>query len=149
MIMYKKFDLFFGFFVIGVFCWFLYSVLVSTLSFSRSYITINANFSSIDGVMEGSVVVISGVKIGEVASVKLDGENFLANVVIKIDGNLKIPTDSIATIESAGLIGAKHIAIYPGSDQTNLKNGDKILQTTGSVNIEKLINNFVSSGFSK
>ena len=147
--MYKKFDLFFGFFVIGVFCWFLFEVVASSVKLSSSYKTLNAVFSSASGIGKGSSVRIAGVKIGEVAEITLDKKQFTAVVNMKIDSKFQIPTDSSASIQSIGFIGEKYVEIVPGIDDSNFKSGDKIVMTQSSPNLEKLINFFVSSKSTK
>ena len=143
--MYKKFDLFFGFFVIAVFCWFLYEIVSSSLRLSGSYKNLNAVFSSASGIGKGSSVRIAGVKIGEVADIMLDKKHFTAIVKMKLDASVQIPTDSSASIQSTGFIGEKYIEIEPGMENSNFKSGDKITMTQSSPNLEKLINLFVSS----
>ena len=147
--MYKKFDLFFGFFVIGIFAWFLFVLLSGFFSLSVKTYKINATFLSADGVIVGSEVKIAGVKIGEVDSVKINGKTYSAEVEMKISSKYKIPTDSSANIVSSGLLGGKYIEIVPGFDDTNLKNNSTMTKTQSGVNLEKLISAFASGGLGK
>jgi phospholipid/cholesterol/gamma-HCH transport system substrate-binding protein len=52
---------------------------------------------------------------------------------------LHLPTDSMASIKTTGLIGDKFISLSPGADTTELKAGDRITMTEASVDIESLI----------
>lgn len=146
--MYKKFDLFFGFFVIGVFVWFLFTLCSSVLKPSSRF-SIHAVFSSADGVLKGSDVKIAGVKIGEVEQVYANPSTFSADVTMKINSNFKIPIDSSASIQSSGIFGAKYIEISAGADSENLKDNGLIQITQSSLNLEKLISTFASSGLKK
>jgi phospholipid/cholesterol/gamma-HCH transport system substrate-binding protein len=143
--MYKKFDLFFGFFVIAVFLWFSYVLVSSIFNFSIKYNVVKANFSSVDGISKGSDVKIAGVKVGEITDIKLNKMTFVAEVEMKVDSKFSIPKDSSASIQSAGILGAKYVEISPGAEDENLKNGDFIKMTQSSVNLEKLISTFASS----
>ena len=52
---------------------------------------------------------------------------------------LKLPTDTMASIKTTGLIGDKFILLSPGADETNLSPGERITLTESSVDIESLI----------
>lgn len=146
--MYKKFDLFFGFFVITIFFWFLY-VLTSPLftSVSGNY-SLRAVFSSADGISAGSTVKIAGVKVGEVISVTVNPAAYNAEIVIKVYDTFKLPVDSRASIQSSGLIGEKYIELSPGFEDQDLKDQDSIKYTQSSLNLEKLLSKFASGGAS-
>ena len=53
--------------------------------------------------------------------------------------DLKLPTDSMASIKTTGLIGDKYISLSPGADETLLEAGARIIMTESSVDIESLI----------
>ncbi len=56
-----------------------------------------------------------------------------------------MPTDSSANVSSDGLFGGKYLSIVPGGEDETLKNGEEIEHTTGPINLESLIGNFVLS----
>lgn len=143
--MYKKFDLIFGFFVIGVFVWFLYQAINSAFSLNQSFYYLNSEFSSASGIKAGSLVKISGVDVGEVQSVSLDSKTFAADIKLKINKKYKIPIDSSASIQSQSILGEKHIEIYPGIEDELMKNNDTFHSTQSSINLEKLLNFFISN----
>jgi phospholipid/cholesterol/gamma-HCH transport system substrate-binding protein len=147
--MYKKFDLFFGFFVIGVFLWFSYVLLSSAFNFSIRYYDLKAVFSSADGIAKGSDVKIAGVKVGEVKSVIVNNKTFSAEVEMKINSKFDMPVDSSASIQSSGLLGGKFIELSPGVEDDNLQDGDTIKITQSSLNLEKLISTFASGELKK
>lgn len=110
---------------------------------------IKANFQSVEGIMIGSDVMIAGIKIGEVKSLVLDDESFMAKMVLSINKNIKLPVDSQAIVASAGLLGGKYIMITPGADEETLKDSDQIKMTQSSVNLESLIGKLIYSISSK
>jgi phospholipid/cholesterol/gamma-HCH transport system substrate-binding protein len=106
---------------------------------------VNAKFQNINGIMQGSDVVIAGIKIGQVSSMHLDKKTYQAIVALKINDDVNITNDSRASIVSSGIVGNKFIAIEPGSEEVNLKDGDSIAYTTSAVNLEALIGKFIYS----
>ena len=106
---------------------------------------INAKFQNISGIIEGSDVMIAGIKIGQVHELALDPKTYQAVITLKINSSVEIPSDSRASITSAGIVGNKFIAIDPGSEETNLKNGDSLTYTSSAINLESLIGKFIYS----
>ena len=89
--------------------------------------------------------MIAGIKIGEVSSLELDADSFMAKMKLTINKNVKLPTDSQAIVASSSLLGGKFILISPGADETNLKNDDQIKMTQSAVNLESLIGKLIYS----
>ncbi len=141
----RNFETFVGACVI-VFCIILV-IIVHNNGFFRSnrgdFYTLHASFERVDGINIGSEVAISGVKIGEVKSKKVDNANYNAVIEITIQNDLKLPIDTSAEIVSASLIGDKYISLVPGAETDFLKDGDTIDFTQSSISIEGLITKFV------
>ncbi len=102
-----------------------------------------AKFDNADGIANGSDVKISGVKIGTVESQILDEKTFRAALQLNIPNNIKLPLDSSVKIASEGLLGSKYLAVTPGGDEENLKDGDEIQFTQSTVNFEELLGKFI------
>ncbi len=100
--------------------------------------TIQASFGRIDGLNTGDEVRMSGIKIGEVARMRL-GDNFAAIVDLRIDSPIELPTDTSAAIHTDGLFGSKHVVLVPGADDAVLKAGGKIDLTQDSVVVTDLL----------
>lgn len=101
---------------------------------------VTAEFDEIGGLKVRASVKISGVLIGEVASVTLDPTSYKAVVTMRIDSKYKdIPVDSSASILTSGLLGDNYIAITPMYSPEFLKNGGQIQDTHPAVILEKLI----------
>ena len=105
--------------------------------------TLLAKFGDAGGMTPGSKVTIGGVKVGSVTRVTLDPKNFMAVIAMSIDGDVRIPSDSSAKITSDGLLGGAHIALAPGGAADNLKAGDEIGNTQGSVDLFGMIGQFL------
>lgn len=108
-------------------------------------IVLTARFDRADGLTEGTDVKISGVRVGKVLSASVDPDNFMAVVKFYVSSKINLPKDTGASVLTDGLFGGKYLAIIPGGEDENLKDGDSIENTTGPVNIETLISGFLFS----
>ena len=99
-------DLLVGLFVVAGLCAIAYlSFSVGGLSYSGpGGLTIYAAFDQTGGLKPRAPVVISGVKVGQVTSIALD-PSFRARVAMDLDGRLKLPTDTTASIPGAAYRG--------------------------------------------
>lgn len=104
-----------------------------------------ADFSGIGGLSVGDDVQISGVKVGNVSAVELDGETFLARVHMSINNDIKVPDDTAALISSTSLLGGRYLALEPGASEEMLGNLGKIQFTQAPQNLEQLLGQFIFS----
>lgn len=105
---------------------------------------LKARFTNVSGVSPGTDVRMAGIRIGKVASQSLDPASFQAVLDLSIDKGLKLPTDSSAAITTEGLLGGTFIALTPGGDETMLKPGEEITETSGSTDLMALIGSFMN-----
>lgn len=117
----------------------------SNISSTKGY-KLYAQFDRADGINVGSDVRISGIKVGQVSSQRLDPKSYLAQVFVTIDETVKIPADSTAEIVSDGFLGGKYLSIVPGGDDTMLAENGRIKYTQSAINIESLIGKFMYGG---
>ncbi len=133
-----------GLFMIAGFLAFVYLALnlgeVSFLTRGSTY-TIKAEFDNVSGVKKGATVMIAGVVVGEVSDIWL-GKDTYANLRLRINNDVKVPVDSMASVKSQGIIGDKYIQLTLGGDDEILKEGETITDTESSVDIESLISKF-------
>ncbi len=108
-----------------------------------------AKFDNADGISSGADVKISGVKIGTVEDQSLDEKTFRATLKVNVPNNILLPLDSSIKIASEGLLGSKYLAITPGGDEENLKDGEEIQFTQSSVNLEDLLGKFIFNSSEK
>ncbi len=136
-----KLELLAGLFVaigIAAIAWLTIQLGAGALVGGDTYV-IEARFTNTSGLSKGGNVVVAGVPVGRVESIRVDPADFTAIVSLRVLSHLKLPTDTIASIKTTGLIGDKFIAIAPGADETYLKPGDRIVDTESSVDLESLI----------
>lgn len=129
-------------FVAGFFFIFAYQNSGSKVIDSAVY---SAAFDRVDGIVVGSDVRMSGVKVGTISTLIIDPQTYLAKISFTIDKTLKLPKDSSAEVVSDGLLGGKYLAIVPGGDEAFLAEGSTIIHTQSSVNLESLIGQLIFS----
>lgn len=100
---------------------------------------IEARFTNAGGLNSGSSVVVAGVTVGRVEGIRVDGTDYTAIASLRVTSGVKLPTDSMASIKTTGLIGDKYVLLAAGADETYLKPGDRITMTESSVDLESLI----------
>jgi|SRR5579871_566438 len=111
---------------------------------------VTAEFDDIGDLKVGSQITMSGVRIGEVSSIRYDSKIYKAVVGLRIDPQYKqIPDDSFASIQTQGLLGGKYIGISPGGSDQYLKDGSTIDQTQSAIVLENIINKFFANYSSK
>ncbi|MBW1775733.1 MAG: MCE family protein [Deltaproteobacteria bacterium] len=101
-----------------------------------------ARFTSVAGLKVGNSVEMLGMEIGRVAEFKMDQENQVAIVELRVKEGIKIYDDAIASIKTAGLIGEKYVSIDPGGADELLKPGATITDTNAPVDIGDLISKY-------
>lgn len=100
---------------------------------------VEARFANAGGLHPGGSVQLSGVTVGRVEGVRMDPSDYSAIATLRISSQLQLPTDSMASIKTAGLIGDKYVSVSPGADETFLTPGTRIVMTESAVDLESLI----------
>jgi phospholipid/cholesterol/gamma-HCH transport system substrate-binding protein len=101
---------------------------------------IYANFTNASGLTERAKITIAGVTIGRVNSIRLDPIDYRAKVEMAVYKDVNFLTlDSIASIQTAGILGEKYIAISVGGDAEMLAEGGIIVDTQSALVLEDLI----------
>lgn len=107
------------------------------MTWNRSRYTVHARFATVGELKLGAPVKLAGVSVGEVTKIHLD--NFAAETELAIDSPLLLPRDTIASIQSAGLLGDAYVSLSPGAAEQNLGAGARITQTESPVSLTELI----------
>lgn len=97
------------------------------------------------GLTEGSDVRLAGIEVGEVAAMALLPQSYSAEVVLDIDEDVELPTDTSARILPTGLVGHSYVELEIGGDDALLKDGDVITFAQGSVNVLDLVGRHILS----
>lgn len=115
-----------------------------SLSGAKQSYTLYALFENAGGLTVRSKVSMSGVVIGEVASISIDKKLLKARVEMSIHNDADyLSYDTSAAILTAGLLGEKYIGVTVGADQEMLVDGDTIEDTQSSLVLEELIGKFL------
>ena len=113
-----------------------------TIDRSAGY-RLEAHFDNIGGLKLSAPVKAAGVVIGRVEAVRLNPKTYDALATLRIDNQYQFAKDTIASINTSGLLGEVYIALDAGGDTAMLKDGDRIAKTQSAVVIEKLISQFL------
>lgn len=138
--------------IVGIFG--LFGILAFiTLAFKMSDFDIGANdkgylvkakFDNIGNLRARAPVTISGVKVGHVASINFNKNEYNAEVILSIKEQYdNIPVDSKAKILTSGLLGSNYISLEPGFENDILANNSEVTETYSAVILENLISKFV------
>jgi phospholipid/cholesterol/gamma-HCH transport system substrate-binding protein len=140
------------FLLAGILALLLLALRVSGLSASAtndSY-KLYANFDNIAGLTVRAKVTMAGVTIGKVTAIDLDHDTFTGRVTMEVDKRVNnLPSDSTASILTAGLLGEKYVGISVGGDDQLLKDGGTIHDTQSSLVLEDLIGKFLLNSVGK
>lgn len=109
-----------------------------------------AYFNNIAGLTSRAKVTMAGVAIGKVTAIDLDRDSYTGRVTMELDRRVdNLPSDSTASILTAGLLGEKYVGISVGGDEKLLKDGDAIRDTQSSLVLEDLIGKFLLNTVNK
>jgi phospholipid/cholesterol/gamma-HCH transport system substrate-binding protein len=103
--------------------------------------TLTAVFPTVTGLQASAAVEIAGVSIGRVENITL--QDFEAVVTMRVDSNVRLQDDAIASIRTRGLIGEKFIRITPGGSDQLIAPGGRIREVETPLDIEDLIGRFI------
>lgn len=106
----------------------------------NSYL-VSAVFSTVTGLTRGASVEIAGVRIGRVEQIKL--EDYEAVVTLRLNSEVQLQEDAIASIKTSGLVGAKYVRITPGGSDRTIAAGGRIRDVENPVDFEDLIGQFI------
>jgi phospholipid/cholesterol/gamma-HCH transport system substrate-binding protein len=102
---------------------------------------VTARFDNVGDLQAGAPVNMAGVKVGRVTSVAFDSTDYKAVVTLSIERKYnRIPDDTWANVETAGLLGAKYVGLDPGGSETYLADNGRIDNTQSAMVLEKLVN---------
>ena len=105
--------------------------------------TLTAAFQSVGGLDDGADVRINGIKVGTVLGQSIDPNDFDAVVTMSISPDIHLPDDTVATVDSAGLLGDKFLKLIPGSSAKTIPPGGKIANTKAYKSLEELVGDVI------
>jgi phospholipid/cholesterol/gamma-HCH transport system substrate-binding protein len=105
-------------------------------------LTLYASFDQTGGLKPRAPVVIAGVKVGQVMAIDLDRQ-LRARATLDLDPSLKLPTDTTASIMTAGILGDRYVSLQVGGEEAVLQPGEEIAFTESAVILERMIGRLV------
>lgn len=145
----KTLEIVVGLFVaLGLAALFMLAMKVSNLSTfaGNDGYNVIARFENIGGLKVRSPVTVAGVRVGRVSDVSFDNNTFEAVVTMNIGNEYNsLPTDTSASIFTAGLLGEQYISLEPGGDDKSLTSGSEIRLTQSAIVLEQIIGQFLYS----
>ncbi len=112
--------------------------------FSSQGFELKASFTSVSGLRVGADIEVAGVPVGKVSAIDLKrtDQETSAIVTLRLNQDMKLSDDTIASVRTSGLIGDKFIDLAPGGSPDLLKAGDTITDTEPAVDIGMLISKY-------
>lgn len=104
-----------------------------------NHFTLTATFTKADGLTPTSEIRMAGIRVGRVGKQKLADNGYQVIVELIFDRYFEIPSDSSISIETDGIMGAKHLEILPGGDEEMMTNGDSFAYTQDSLIFSELL----------
>jgi phospholipid/cholesterol/gamma-HCH transport system substrate-binding protein len=132
-----------GFFVlVGIACLGYLAIKLGKLEvLGSSGYSVYADFPSVAGLKLGDPVEIAGVKVGRVDQMGLAEDR--ARLHLRIQDDVKLQEDVIASVRARGLFGDKFVLISPGASDKIIPPGGRIRETESPPDIPDLIGKIV------
>jgi phospholipid/cholesterol/gamma-HCH transport system substrate-binding protein len=119
---------------------------IANYSQGASY-AIKARFTNVGQLKLRAPVKIAGVRVGTVSDIKLEPDKLDALVTLSLDQRFnQIPDDSAAAVFTSGLLGDQYVALQPGGSPDVFKEGDEVVLTQSSMQLEELIGKYLVGG---
>ncbi len=107
---------------------------------SRDAYIITARFSSVGGLLVGDPVKLAGVRVGRVEAIRL--EDYVAVAELQVERAVSLPEDTMASIQSSGLLGDSYVSLSPGAAEADLQPGGQIRRTEPAWNLTELLSKY-------
>ena len=102
---------------------------------------VTAVFPTVTGLQPAAAVEVAGVQIGRVETIDL--QDYEAKITMRLDAEVRLQEDAIASIRTRGLIGEKYIRLSPGGSERLIPPGGRIREVETPVDFEDLIGRFI------
>jgi phospholipid/cholesterol/gamma-HCH transport system substrate-binding protein len=140
---HSRTDILVGIFVlVGVICLGYLAIRLGKLEvFGAQGYIVFADFVSVAGLKLGDPVEIAGVRVGKVEGIGLADDR--ARLRLRVNDDVKLQEDVIASVRARGLIGDKFVLLAPGGSDKLIAPGGRIRETESPPDIPDLIGKIV------
>jgi ABC-type transporter Mla subunit MlaD len=87
-------------------------ILFARYNHRKNFDTYQIFLPDVDGLIKGSPVKILGIQVGYVNQLEIVGEDVYVKFIVT-EKNVRVPAETIATVEFSGLGGSKSLELYP------------------------------------
>lgn len=108
-----------------------------TRTFFHRGVNVRAQFDNIQELKEGDSVKMAGVEVGRVHKIQLADKR--VEVVLSIDRNAPVKTDSKAAIKFVGLMGQNYVSLSFGSPDAPRADSGALLETDEQADLNSLM----------
>ena len=123
----------------GVFGWL--ALQIGGLHAFGDSITVTVHLPDAAGLVSDSAVKVSGVEVGGVKGLKIDFDEAVATLVLRVDAGLR--QDVRAEVRARSLLGEKYVALVPQSQTAPLlQDGGEITNVLPAVELDQVIASF-------
>ena len=132
-----------GFLLIGALAHLYLFTRLGELDWGRaSGYSIFADFSNASGLAPGSIVELAGVQVGQVIDINLIGTR--SRVTLRLRNDVHLQDDSIASIQTKGLLGGRYMLITPGGSERIIPPGGKMRETESPLDLSGLMAAYIT-----
>lgn len=111
---------------------------VDERSSAESGYGVYAYFGDVQGLIAKSRVLVAGIPVGYISSIRLEGDR--ARVDLRIEGDIKLYEDASVTMRSLSLLGERVLVIRPGTPGLpTIPDGGEIRVADTGVNTDDII----------
>jgi phospholipid/cholesterol/gamma-HCH transport system substrate-binding protein len=101
---------------------------------------LKTSFENVQGLKSGAIVRVAGVEVGKVTDVRLSGAGVEVILSLKKENQVRVTSDSRASIGSLSLLGDPIIEVSPSATGTPLKDGDFIKSNKPATQLSDVAN---------
>ena len=100
--------------------------------------TVFAKFDDAQGLVEKSRVLIAGIQVGYIDSIRLEGDR--ARVDLRIDGEVPLYEDAAVRMETASILGEAVLVLSPGSEtEERIEDGGELRVAEGAPDTDEIL----------
>ncbi|MDQ3212379.1 MAG: MlaD family protein [Acidobacteriota bacterium] len=103
----------------------------------------SAEFANLSGLQNGAIVRVAGMDAGEVDEIRVPGSpsgRFSVRMRLREELHTLIRVDSVASIQTDGLVGNKYVQVDAGTDQAAIVPPDGTMKSTEPLDLAEMLN---------